>query len=52
MVVMVDDDDDGRDGDDDGVIMPTMTIQTARIQLLKLFLIYFEEARFADICLI
>jgi hypothetical protein len=34
------------------VIMPTMTKLAARIQLLKLFLVYFEGPRFAEVYLI
>jgi len=45
---MVDDGGGGDDDDDDdGMIMPTMTTLAARIQLLTLFLDYFEGPRFA-----
>jgi hypothetical protein len=43
-------DDDG--GGDDVVLMTTMTTLTARIQLLNLFLVYFEGPRFAEVYLI
>ena len=42
---------DGYD-DDDAVIMTTMTTLTARIQLLNLFLVYFEGPRYAEVYLI
>jgi hypothetical protein len=53
LMKMVDDGGGGGGGSgDDGVIMPTMTTLTAKIQLLKLFLFYFEGARFAEVYLI
>ena len=42
----------GGGDDDDVVIMTTMTTLTARIQLLNLFLVYFEGPRFAEMYLI
>jgi hypothetical protein len=39
----------GGGDDDDGMIMPTMTTLTARIQLLKLCLVHYESQIYAKV---